>query len=121
MLQKYEPDTLYIGFLNSIHHSINKYSDWSTASSDDITKEIDSSNNNKLLYLIDGGTPDLVDHFITLLIYPVAHYVKKYNTKPTIMIVSGDHAGWCTRACLEKVLRWNNVLVTEIRNVTHIK
>lgn len=119
-----EINNLYIGFINSIHHSVSKYDSWHLCKTDDINKEITSSNSNKLLYLIDGGTPDLVDHFITLFIYPLINYlwnVFKEKNFPTIVIISSDHAGWCTRICLEKVLKWHKFHDIEIENSNQIK
>ena len=112
--------SLYIGFINSIHHSVDKYNTWHTCCTDDIKSEIVESNNNKLLYLIDGGIADLADHFMTVLTYPLVHFIKDFDQKYTINIISGDHAGWCTRACLEKVIKWNNLSNVEINNTAII-
>ena len=114
----FKTESVYIGFLNSIHHSVEKYSDWHKCKSDRLVDEINSSDDNKLLYLVDGGTADLVDHFITALIYPIIDYIKQLNTKPTIYIISGDHAGWCTRACFEKILKWHSIEVDIINSPT---
>lgn len=116
--EKLKPFILYIGFINSIHNSVSKYNDWYECRSDNISKEVMESKNNKLLYLIDGGTPDLVDHFMTMFVYPLLTYITISNIKPVINIISGDHAGWCTRACLEKVLKWNKIYDLDIVNKT---
>jgi hypothetical protein len=117
---KLKSNALYIGFLNSIHHSIDKYKNWHICKTDNITEELLESYNNKLLYLIDGGTPDLVDHFITCFIYPIINYIGENNISPVINIISGDHAGWCTRTCLEKILRWRKINSIEIINAPSI-
>ena len=115
----FNDNSLYIGFLNSIHHSVDKYDQWHKCNTDDISLELTQSNNNRMLYFVEGGTADLVDHFMTAFIYPITCFIKKSNTTPTIHIISGDHAGWCTRACLEKILHWNNLHLT-IKNTTSI-
>ena len=104
----FKEGSIYIGFLNSIHHTVKKYKSWRMCQTDQLDKEIKSSTTNKLLYVVDGGTADLVDHFMTAFIYPVLKYIKDTNIKPTIYIISGDHAGWCTRTCFEKVMKWNS-------------
>jgi hypothetical protein len=111
---------IYIGFLNSIHHSVDKYANWHQTTSDNIKKEIDTSKNNKLLYLIDGGTPDLVDHMMTAFIYPLIYYLRFIGKQPEVKIISGDHAGWCTRACLEKILKWYDLTNVRIKNTIKV-
>ena len=113
-------DNLYIGFINSIHSSIMKYSNWHCAKSDNIQQEYYESSNNLLLYVIDGAVNDLSDHFMTCFAYSVIDYVStiviETDTIPEITIVSGDHSGWCTRICMEKILNWkrlsNNICVS---------
>lgn len=112
----YRNDSIYIGFINSIHHSIDKYDEWHLCESDNIEKELFHSSNHKLLYAVEGGTADLADHFMTLFIYPLVDYLKKICYNQKICIISGDHAGWCTRTCLEKVLKWHNLSGIEIIN-----
>ncbi|AYV85681.1 MAG: double-stranded RNA binding motif protein [Satyrvirus sp.] len=106
---KTESNSLYIGFINEMHHSIDKYSGWHKCKSDDISKEICESNSRKIFYAINGGTQDLADHLMTLILYPVVWYIQTLDYYPNIIIVSGDHAGWCTRICLEKILSWKNI------------
>ncbi|XWV26609.1 double-stranded RNA binding motif-containing protein [Tupanvirus soda lake] len=106
---KFKNNCLYIGFINSIHHSLVKYNGWHKCRSDNLLHEITLSENNKLIYLIDGGTVDLVDHFMTAFVYPVVEYIKEIDGTPSVHIISGDHAGWCTRACLEKILKWRKM------------
>lgn len=113
---KTKSNSLYIGFLNSLHHSIIKYKQWHICKSDNIIMELSSSQNNKLLYLIEGGTSNLVDHFMTCFSYPVVNYISVSNISPTIFIISGDHAGWCTRICLEEILKWKKIKNIEIKN-----
>lgn len=117
---QFEDDSLYIGFIGSLHHSVSKYANWHTCNSDNIEHEVLHSNNNKLLYLIDGGTKNLVDHFITSFIYPLIYYTSSKHIKITITIVTGDNAGWCTRSCLEKIVSWrkiNNIIVNNKINL----
>nr|AEX63025.1 hypothetical protein mv_R823 [Moumouvirus Monve] len=117
---KTDPNCIYVGFLNTIHHSVPKYNKWYRCKSDNISKELQDGQNNKLLFLIEGGVSDLVDHFMTLLIYPVINYIKQLEIAPTIIIVSGDHAAWCTKTCLEKVLKWHEIQVESIVNTITI-
>jgi len=117
--KQYNKNSIYIGFINSIHHSVHKYEAWHLCQSDNINNEL-GSRNNKLLYLIEGGTADLVDHFITVMIYPLINHIKRLCTKPIINIVSGDHASWCTRNCLEKALKWNNLDDIKVCNTVSI-
>ncbi|AGF85506.1 double-stranded RNA binding motif-containing protein [Moumouvirus goulette] len=117
---KTNPNCIYIGFLNTIHHSVPKYNKWYRCQSDIITKELKDGQNNKLLFLIEGGVSDLVDHLMTLLIYPVVNYIKQLEIPPSIYIVSGDHAAWCTKTCLEKVLKWHDIKVESIINTITI-
>jgi len=114
--QEIKPNSLYIGFLNSIHNSVSKYKQWHKCESDNVFKELDNSKNYLLLYLVDGGTPDLVDHFMTVFAYPTINFIASQKICPSITIVSGDHAGWCTRSCFEKILRWNNLFNININN-----
>lgn len=116
----FNKNSLYIGFINSIHHSVGSYNDWHKCSSDNIALELVESGNNKLFYLVDGGTSDLADHFMTAMIYPVVSYIQNTKILPKIYIISGDHAGWCTRACLEKILKWNKIVGISIKNATTI-
>lgn len=106
---EFKDDAIYVGFLNSIHHSISKYISWHKCQSDDIYQEIIESKCNKLIYLIEGGNIDLVDHFMTVMIYPLLKFIDKNNISPEIIIISGDHAGWCTRRCMEKILEWKKI------------
>ena len=119
-LNKFKNDSVYIGFLNSIHHSVDKYNMWHKCRTDDIAQEVIDSNNNKLLYLVEGGTADLVDHFMTAMLYPIVECINNYNLMCNVHIISGDHAGWCTRACLEKILKWKKITSIEITNTTRI-
>ena len=142
---KTKNNCLYIGFINSIHHSLIKYNNWYKCISDDLAQEITTSKSNKLLYLIEGGTVDLVDHFMTAFVYPIVNFVQKmhsefenanastdsiYNScivsksieqQETILhIISGDHAGWCTRACFEKVIKWRKITNIVVTNAASI-
>ena len=117
---KMDKNCLYIGFLNSTHHSVQKYNSWHKCKTDIIDKEILEAKTNKLLYLIDGGTADLVDHFMTAFLYPILDFIQMYNVCLTINIISGDHAGWCTRACLEKIIKWKKIINIEVNNSSFI-
>ena len=117
---KIKNNCLYIGFINSIHHSLVKYKHWYKCKSDDIAKELSVTKNNKLLYLIEGGTVDLVDHFMTAFIYPLVNFIQEQQPETTVYIISGDHAGWCTRACFEKILKWKKINNIEIINAASI-
>lgn len=118
---KTKSNSLYIGFLSSIHHSIEKYQHWHYCELDNLEEVLEESQNNKLLYVIDGGTADLVDHFMTVFLYPVVNYIQTHNTVTTIKIISGDHAGWYTRACLEKILKWKKIFNIQINNTISIE
>ncbi len=115
-------DSIYLGFINSLHHSVGKYSDWYNCTNDNIAEQISTSGNNKLLYCIDGGISDLSDHFMTAFIYPIINYISSHiinkfeNTNTSICIISGDHAGYCTRYCLEKMIRWNKLSNIDVSN-----
>ena len=116
--KKLNPNSLYIGFHNSLHHSIPKYADWHLCLSPDIGLE--SSKSGKLLYLITGGVADLVDHLITLLIYPLVAYLKLNQHIRTVYIVSGDHAGFCTKTCLDLALEWSKITHITVKNVISV-
>lgn len=117
---KPDNNSIYLGFINSLHHSIPKYKNWYTCKSDDIYHELSISDNNRLIYIIEGGTSDLADHLMTLMLYPLMIFISKLNCRPNITIVSGDHAAWCTRICLEKILKWHNIDGILISNTIQI-
>lgn len=114
------PHNLYIGFHNSVHHSLPKYSDWHRCHTDNISTELESAQSNLLLYLIEGGVLDLVDHFMTAFCYPLVTYIKTNKLIAMIYILSGDHAGFCTKACLEKTFEWMQMDKLPIRNIGSI-
>jgi hypothetical protein len=111
---------IYIGFHNSMHHSISKYGDWHVCNSIDIDAEYLISKSNKFIYLIEGGVSDLVDHLMTMFMYPLAMYLNTHSTISNIYIVSGDKAGFCTKLCLEQALKWNGVNNIVIKNTISI-
>uniref|UniRef100_A0A3S8UXH9 DRBM domain-containing protein n=1 Tax=Megavirus baoshan TaxID=2496520 RepID=A0A3S8UXH9_9VIRU len=117
---KPDNNSIYLGFINSLHHSIPKYNKWHICKSDDIYHELSISNNNCLIYIIEGGITDLADHLMTLMLYPLMIFVSKLKCRPNIVIVSGDHAAWCTRICLEKILKWHNIDGITISNTIQI-
>lgn len=114
---KCRPDVLFIGFHNTIHHSVPKYLTWHICQYSDICMEMASSESNKLLYLIEGGVTDLVDHYMTMFTYPLGTYVKKNPKVKRICILTGDHAGFCTKGCLEKVFEWMGIKDIQIKNI----
>lgn len=109
--------SLYIGFLNSLHHTRPKYKDWHVCLSDNIQKEITASNNNRLLYLIDGGVSDLVDHYMTAMSYSVIKFVKSLKDIPVINIISADRASWCTHSCLDKLAKFRKLNLKIVNDV----
>lgn len=115
-----DPNALYIGFINSIHHTITKYKHWHSCLTDSIENEIIISGNNKLLYQIDGGTSDLVDHFMSVCLYPLVDFLIKYKNISNVYIITNDHAGWCTRSCLERIFDWKKITHIKIINASKI-
>ena len=112
---------LFIGFISSIHHSIIKYHEkgWLNPQTDNIYEEIITNKKNMLLYDIGGGVSDLADHYMTMFIYKIVELIKTLNKVCKIYIISGDHAAYCTKICLEKALKWSNNLVclkSEVNN-----
>ena len=116
-----ESNQIYIGFNHALHHSIQKYSHWHLASTADIEAELARSKNNKLLYLINGGVSNLVDHFMTMFVWPITVFVSK-NPVEIIYIVSGDMASFCTKICLEKAIEFSGVddIGVQIENISVI-
>ena len=119
-----DPSCLYLGFINSIHHSMPKYNEWYKCSNDDIAEQLILSSNNKLIYCVEGGINDLADHFMTAMGYPIINYVENNilkispGKKIMISIISGDHAGWCTRHCFDKIIGWKNLDIIVTNSVT---
>ena len=109
---------LYVGFINTIHHSIGKYKSWHKCESDVVEKEIVAADSNLLLYCIEGGTADLSDHFLTLFSYPIVNFIQENGIDVVIHIITGDHAGWCSRACIEKILNWRSLDVKIVNSTT---
>jgi hypothetical protein len=102
------PGSLYLGFITKTHHSRQKYEDWYTCTSDIINPIY-----KKQLFEIESGVSDVVDHLMTFMAYPLVLYLKNNNTGPLdIVIVSGDHAGYCTKACIETMLVWHGLSTT---------
>ena len=112
--------SLYVGFHNSVHHAIPKYKNWHQALLPDMSTEINKGQNNCLLYLIEGGVTDLVDHFMTMFVWPVSLYLKENPDIKIVYVVSGDKAGFCTKICLEKALEWNHIHGVKIKNISSI-
>ena len=104
-------NNLYIGGLSCTHHTVDKYKDWYLCEDNNLRKRIKKSQNNKLLFTIEGGVRDLVDHFITMLTTAVIEYIKlRPDEMYSIIIVSADNAAWCTHNCLKLNLKWNGLL-----------
>jgi hypothetical protein len=124
--QNFVLGSLYIGFITGTHHSVEKYSNWHNCVSDSLTDEIKKASTNLLLYEIDGGVADIVDHLMTIFAYSLVIFLSEIiaentpNNLPEIIIVSGDHAGFCTRKCLEKCLEWKKIKGVIIKNKSKI-
>ena len=120
-------DALYIGFTTSQHHSMDKYETeaWHRCGSDDFISKVGKSITNRFIYEIDGGIADVADHLMTLFIYPLVYFLRNSymfsdGIYPQIIIVTGDHAGFCTKSCLQKCLVWHNMKNIEIKNQSTI-
>lgn len=130
--KKLSNDYLYIGFHNSMNNSLLKYTDWYkgvtplnldlrfwyTCTTSDISNEI--NNSNKLLYIIEGGVKDVVDHYMSMFTWPLSLYLKTNKSIETIHIISSDHSGYCTKACLEKCFEFNEIKNISIKNSSKI-
>jgi hypothetical protein len=114
-----KPNCFYVGVINQIHHAIKRYSDWIP-----VPKEVPNKIllGQKSLHMIKGGIKDLVDHYLTFLSARLVDEILANNTaacKVKIIIVTGDHAGDCTRVCLDTLIKaqgldWQIELETEI-------
>ena len=114
--------SLYIGFLSSTHHSIPKYTGWHLSDTDNIKQLLETNNVNKLLYTVEGGLTDLVDHNITMFIYPLLQFIRQLNKAVEVIIVSGDNAGWCSTACLRTAIRWQDIqLISRVTNSIRVE
>lgn len=100
-------DVLYIGFLTSNHSTLSKYDAWKSPSTKDIIEE--SSNTNTLLYTIEGGEKNLVDHYLSSFVTEISSYIKKIGEKVNVYILTSDNAGWCSRRCLEADCKMNKI------------
>lgn len=106
------PDSqnLYIGFLGKNHHSVKKYRDWYVGFSVDLEKVVPEllmsrAFTNRILYTIDDRVRDTADHFMSAMISPIIKFLMNTpNESPQIVIVTGDHAGNCTKACFKVFL-----------------
>lgn len=113
---------VYLGFINSTHHTVVKYPNWKICQSDNLVEEF-SNGNQRLLCLAEGGVADLADHYMSMFVPAVIQYIQKCCDKSesvTIYIVSGDHASWCTTSCFQQLLKWRKMTNVEIKNITHI-
>jgi hypothetical protein len=123
----FSSDALYIGFITSQHHSMDKYDEqnWHKCQSDDFVSEVKKSSINRFIYEIDGGITDVADHLMTMFVYPLVYFLRNSSVfsagiYPQIIIVSGDHAGFCTTSCLRKCLEWHSMKNIEIKNQSKI-
>lgn len=103
----YDECILYVGCISSTHNSIRKYSNWKRATNRDFLQQSKSS--NKLLYTIDGGYKDLVDHLMTLLMSSVASYVSRSKANTKVVIATSDQSGMCNKRCLKLDSEYLNV------------
>lgn len=112
------PNVIVIGFHTSIHHSIGLYKLWTRCESFDLKDEVMRMKNEpvRLLYLISGGINDLVDHYMTSYSYPVVSFIKEVEFKGEVIIVSRDHAAFCTEKCISIMMKSFNINVP-IRNI----
>lgn len=92
------PKTLILGFHNTNHHSIGKYDEWEVLSQ---PKEIETRKTDLLLFKIEGGYADLVDHFLTSFTFYLAEYIKSTGQNPRIFVLSKDKAAYCSESCLK--------------------
>jgi len=118
------PNVLVIGFHNAIHHSIGSYDNWHKCVSFDLDVEIEKAKQAKklqrLLYLISGGIADLVDHYLSAFAHPLVSYIKSTGFKGEIIILSRDHAAFCTRACIDMMLQSYAIQDVGLRNIGRI-
>lgn len=92
------PKTLILGFTSVNHHSIGKYDDWEHLSH---PNQIETRKSDLLLFKIEGGYADLVDHFLTSFTFYLASYLKSTNQSPKVFILSKDKAAYCSESCLK--------------------
>jgi len=112
-------DSLYIGFIGKLHNCIDKYIDnnWFQCYSDNLYSEITNSSSRLILYTVDSDYKDQVDHMMTMFLYPLLNYIFTLDIKPYIHIVTGDHAGFCTKKCLSHILNWYNITDIIVDNI----
>lgn len=103
-----DSDSLYIGFLSSIHAAVNKYSNWKDLRTPNLVEET-KDGHNQLVYKAEGGVKELADHFLTAFSCYIVDYVNLFKFPTTIFIVSSDNASWCTHLCLLQHARWKGV------------
>jgi hypothetical protein len=110
----FNPDDIVIGFATSLFHSLNRYQKWHRPETLDLSDSLEHS--RCLLIVAEGGVRDLADHMITMYTGVVAKYLgdNPEFSKVKINLISGDAAIWCTKICLETMLKWNDVQNTVI-------
>jgi hypothetical protein len=118
-----DENVLYIGFICTTHHAVPKYNTWHICNSENIMKELFISNNPKLLFTISSGVTDAVDHLMTVLIIPIINFIREINVdeETTVIIISCDKAGYCTKDCMDQVLKWNNITNIKVERDILIK
>ena len=124
-------DILYIGFINAHHHSIKEYekkwnifNDLSTVQN--ILTETYQRTDlypNCIAITIMGGVKDLSDHLMTSWLSFLIDYIKLIHNplKLTINLCSRDRGVWCTKECLLKLLKFNQLnMITDLNVVSSV-
>lgn len=102
-----EKEAVYLGFISSTHHDVNKYSDWKKCESENFVTKF-SVSNPKLLYIVEGRGKDLVNDKITELVPEIVEYIECCcSPTSTVFLVSKDHSmhtdtEWKLRKHLDK-------------------
>ena len=101
-------DVTFIGFSTRMNFDPNKYKEWTIIDTD--TKKVDI--NQMFIYTIDGGYKDLVDHFMSMFVYPLSVWIKDHSFTGKVTIITKDHAGWCTKTLLDNLIKIMDLDVT---------
>jgi len=119
--KKLSERNIYIGFISATHHSVPKYANWRRCQTANLQLELQFPEPTlKLIYLVEGGLSNLVDHFLSFFTYPLIEFVGSLTVKPSVIkIVSGDNAGWCSRICLNQALEWKGLTEIKVKNIAH--
>jgi hypothetical protein len=116
---KYNENSVVIGFACQSFHMLDKYIDdkkWNIISNYiEPTKLIINKKIYKhYLFTIDDKINDLADHYLTM--YASQIVISNIFNNATFIIVTKDHAGWCTSSVLRKLNSKINV-----RNYSSLK